>query len=37
MLGLNEAQKMDLTTKGKEIPSYTIKVEIVKPLDEDEE
>lgn len=36
MLGLNEAQKMDLTTKGKELPSNTIKVEIVKPLDEDE-
>lgn len=37
MLGLNEAQRMDLTTKGKEIPSNTIQVEIVKPLDEDEE
>lgn len=37
MLGLNEAQKMDLTTKGKEIPSNTIQVEIVKPINSDDE
>ena len=30
-------QKIDVTTNGKDLPSNTIKVEIVKPLDEDEE
>lgn len=37
MLGLNASIKTDVTTNGKDLPSAnTIKVEIVKPIDEDE-